>query len=135
MHPGLRLAQDFLAPLGIHASELAHGLGVHRSTVSRLLAGKQPITPGMAARLGAYLQVPPRWFLMMQAEYDAEQVVGLPEPAGVTPLDIGDEWLLTPEGAMSLESRPPPAPAASRSTVVRQVPLENGSILLTNGPQ
>ncbi len=54
-----------------------------RSTVdvglALLLAGEQPITPTMAAKLGAYFGVPARWWLLMQAEYDAVNVAARPE--------------------------------------------------------
>ncbi|MEL6348372.1 MAG: HigA family addiction module antitoxin [Myxococcota bacterium] len=111
-HPGQILADDFLAPLGLNANQLAVGLGVNRSTISRLLAGQQPLTPAMAARLGAFFQVPARWWLLMQAEYDAAVVSGDPSlAAGVTPMEPDPDVLLTPKGVMRLAGTAEPAPA------------------------
>lgn len=131
-HPGRRIQHRFLEPLGINGSQLAVGLGVNRSTVSRLLAGLQPITPAMAARLGAYFQVPARWFLQMQADYDAAVVECSPEmTAGVSPLDIDPDWMLTPDGALSLSAPQEPPPDAE----VRTVQLDNGAVALVGGSQ
>ena len=127
-HPGRQIEERFLKPLGIRASQLARALGVDRSTVSRLLSGQQPITPSMAARLGVCFGVPARWFLLMQAEYDAACVEADPELASdATPIEVDPDWLLTPDGAMSLvaEGSSEEAPAA-----VRTVRLENGAVAL-----
>ena len=73
-HPGHVLRDAFLAPLGLSLAEFARGLGVEGGTVERLLEGALDLTPGMAARLGRYFQVPALWFLQMQAVYDADRV-------------------------------------------------------------
>lgn len=126
-HPGTRIQQGFLEPLGLNANQLATGLGVHRSTVGRLLAGEQPVTPTMAARLGAYFSVPPRWFLWMQAEYDAERVDGdLTLIEGVSPCEPNRDWLLTPTGALWIDAPwPEPEPKG-----VRTVQYANGALAL-----
>ncbi|MCB9678287.1 MAG: HigA family addiction module antidote protein [Alphaproteobacteria bacterium] len=126
-HPGPRIRRRFLDPLGINAHQLANGLGVNRSTVSRLLAGDQPVTPAMAARLGVYFGVPARWFLLMQAEYDASRLEGDTSVVqGVEPAEIDPDWLLTPEGAIFLSA----PPVESTSSTVRTVRLENGAVAL-----
>ena len=131
-HPGQILREDFLLPLGIHASQLAQGLAVHRSTVSRLLSGEHPLTPEMAARLGAYFQVPPRWWLLMQAEYDAARVAADASLAkGVTPMEPNLDVLLTPKGVISL--LPSGEDEVSTPTVgreVRQVEYACGAVAL-----
>jgi len=152
-HPGQILADDFLKPLSINANTLSLGLGVNRSTVSRLLAGHQPLTPAMAARLGAFFQVPARWWLLMQAEYDAGRVESAPDLiAGVTPLNPDPDVLLTPKGVLRL------SPSASTDETpltisteelgslpevtsnptpreVREVRYEDGSLALVGDPQ
>lgn len=147
-HPGQLLSEEFLTPLGLNANRLAVGLGVNRSTISRLLAGQQPLTPEMAARLGAYFQVPARWWLLMQAEYDAAMVDADPTlREGVTPMESDQDVLITPKGVLRLapaspsEERPLTIPhtdldtlldPASKPTprIVRQVQYESGSVAL-----
>jgi antitoxin HigA-1 len=115
-----------MEPLGIHASRLAAGADVDRSTISRLLAGDQPVTPAMAAKLGAYFGVPARWWLLMQAEYDAADVAARPELVrGVVPLEPNADVLLTPTGVLRLDAAPP---AADRGREVRTVRYDNGSV-------
>ena len=127
-HPGQILTTRFLEPLGIHPSRLATGLGMNRSTISRLLAGTQPITPGMAARLGAYFGVPARWFLVMQANYDAAMLATQPEAVGgVTPLEVDPDVLITPQGVISLVNVEAPAPRLEEPTTVQ---FDNGSVAL-----
>ncbi|MCB9742605.1 MAG: HigA family addiction module antidote protein [Alphaproteobacteria bacterium] len=153
-HPGRILMDDFLVPLGLNASQLARGIGVSRSTVSRLIAGEHPLTPTMAARLGAYFQVPARWFLLMQAEHDAAVVEGdAGLTAGVTPMPPDPDVLLTPKGVMRLPpassesaepeplslpvrtSRPWPGAQSSQDRrAVRQVEYACGSVALVGDP-
>ena len=130
-HPGHILRRAFLEPLGIHASALATSIGVERSTVGRLLAGDQAVTPSMAARLGAYFGVPARWWLLMQAEYDAAELEHRPELAkGVTPMTPNPDVLLTPSGVLRLDTSAPPAVASGD---VRTVQFANGSLALIGG--
>jgi addiction module HigA family antidote len=147
-HPGQILLEDFLTPLGLNANRLAVGLGVNRSTVSRLLSGQQPLTPAMAARLGAFFQVPARWWLLLQAEYDAAVVSADPTlTEGVTPMEPDPDVLLTPKGVLRLDgpTEPPPTESISlsRSEIaalpqhppqprrrVRTVRYDNGAIAL-----
>lgn len=127
-HPGKQISEQFMKPLGISASQLARALGVERSTVSRLLSEQQPITPAMAARLGRCLGVPARWFLIMQAEYDATVVeMDLDIAADVTPIEIDPDWLLTPTGAMSLSADTGSLGTTAPARVVR---LDNGAVAL-----
>ena len=146
-HPGHILRDAFLDPLGIKPAEVAKALGIERSTISRLLAGKQDMTPAMAARLGVFFQVPPLWFLEMQAAYDADQIASDPKSAqGVTPRPRDRNFLLTPTGARPLGPRSTkptgplrvpyadfdrnaPAPVSS-PPVIRQVEYEGGGVAL-----
>lgn len=126
-HPGFILREAFMEPLGIHASRLAAGTHVDRSTISRLLAGEQPITPAMAARLGAYFDVPARWWLLMQAEYDAAEVAARPDLVrGVVPLEPNPDVLLTPTGVLRLDAAAPPT--TNRGRVVRTIRYDNGAV-------
>jgi addiction module HigA family antidote len=151
-HPGHLLRDTVLAPLGLSPAELARGLGVERSSISRLLAGEQSLTPTMAARLGRYFQVPALWFLEMQAAYDAERLSADPSVTeGVTPRRRDRNFLLTPGGARPLGARSSkpseplripyeafdrnaPAPSPT-SHAVRQVEDEGGGVALVCEPK
>lgn len=111
-HPGHILREAFLDPLGIRPAELARAIGVERSTVSRLLAGKLPLTPAMAGRLGVYFEVPALWWLQMQAAFDAQNVEhDSTIRREVTPWTQRDDVLLTPTGVLALSANPrPPEP-------------------------
>lgn len=145
-HPGQILAHEFMVPLRLSANQVARGLGVNRSTVGRLIAGQQRMSPEMAARLGTYFQVPAKWWLQMQADYDIEQLQVQPElTENVTPLEIDPSILLTPKGVMRLGApeEPTPPPSLSRTELerlpqvssprtreVQVVRYENGSLAL-----
>jgi addiction module HigA family antidote len=101
--PGEVLREQFLEPLGLNANRLAVGLGVHRSTVGRLLSGDQRLSPELAARLGAYFGTPARWWLLLQTEHDAARADrGELDVSGVTPLSLPSDVLLTPKGVLQL---------------------------------
>jgi antitoxin HigA-1 len=128
-HPGRILLDGFLAPLGVSASRLASGIGVDRSTVSRLIDGSQSITPAMAAKLGAFFGVPARWWLHMQADWDADQLdAGTEHTRAVQPLPPHADFLLTPEGALSLLADEPGRGEAGP----RVVTYANGAVALVS---
>lgn len=130
-HPGHTLQSQFLVPLGIHASELARGLAVDRSTISRLLAGKQLLTPEMAARVGAYFNVPTLWRLQIQAQYDAARVETEPTlVAAVTPLPTNPDILLTPRGVLRLDQAADDTGILAADAQVVRYP--NGAIALVS---
>ena len=148
-HPGRVLFEDFMTPMKITPSRLAKHMEVNRSTIGRLIDGSQRMTPEMAARLGACLDVPARWWLLMQAEFDAREVAARPELVeGVTPLQIDPDLLLTPTGVLHLgapedaEPEPPVSilcealetlpcvPSAPERRKVRIVSYESGSVAL-----
>ena len=130
-HPGHILQSEFLVPLGLRPSELARGLAVDRSTISRLLAGKQPLTPEMAARLGAYFNVPALWWLQMQAQYDAARVEA--DSAlihEVSPLPTNPDILLTPRGVLRLDQAADDTGILAADAQVVRYP--NGAIALVS---
>lgn len=149
-HPGRILFEDFMTPLMITANHLATQIGVNRSTVGRLIAGEQRMTPEMAARLGAFFGVPARWWLLMQVELDERQIAQQPENVDeVKPWIPDPDVLLTPDGVMRLrapdQTAPEPAPSLPRDPLemispdtdrqqghrkVRVVRYDNGSLAL-----
>lgn len=69
-HPGNILRQHFMNPLGITAYRLSKEIGVTPITVSHILRGKRAISVSIAARLGIYFDVPPAFWLRLQADHD-----------------------------------------------------------------
>ena len=70
MHPGELLREDVLPALGKPKSEIARLLGVSRQTLYDILSERQPVTPGMALRIGKLCGNGPRLWLNLQQRYD-----------------------------------------------------------------
>ncbi len=70
LHPGRQLRDHVLPGLGLSVSQAARELGVARSTLHRLLAGEQAVTPEMATRLARLSGVPARHWLAHQQAHD-----------------------------------------------------------------
>ena len=103
-HPGLVLKERFLEPLEIRPSELAESIGVSTRRVTELLKGRRRLSPDMAHRLGLYFNVPPLWFLEMQARYDAELLrgnIGIRTKTLAT--DRQEGLLITPGGVIPVQ--------------------------------
>src|SRR5436305_1701233 len=54
-HPGDVLREEFIEPYGMTAYKLAKALGVQRTAVGQLLAGKRSVTPLMALALTGFV--------------------------------------------------------------------------------
>jgi addiction module HigA family antidote len=78
-HPGEILREDVLPALRMSVSQAARELGVSRQLLHRILAGRAPVTPEMAVRLGKWAGNGPALWLGMQQAFDlwhAEQALG-----------------------------------------------------------
>jgi addiction module HigA family antidote len=73
MHPGELLREDVFPALGRPKVEIARLLGISRQILYDILAEKQPVTPGMALRLGKLLGNGPTLWLNLQRRYDIWQ--------------------------------------------------------------
>lgn len=69
-HPGEILREDVIPATGKSKTEIAKLLGVSRQTLYDILNEKQPVTPGVAVRLGKLLGNGAGVWLRMQAAYD-----------------------------------------------------------------
>lgn len=69
VHPGVIL-KDELAELGISPAEFARQVDVSPDRVSRIIAGKRPITGGTALRFGHWFGVAPQFWLNLQAQFN-----------------------------------------------------------------
>ena len=69
-HPGNMLRGTVLPALNLNVKEAARELRISRQTLHRILAGKAPITPHMAVRLGKFCGNGPGLWLRMQQAHD-----------------------------------------------------------------
>ncbi len=69
-HPGAFLREMVLPAIAMSKVDIAAALGISRQTLYDILAEKQPVTPGMAVRLGAVLGTSAASWLKMQVAYD-----------------------------------------------------------------
>src|SRR5674476_404304 len=70
MHPGELFREEILPALDRSKTEIARLLGVSRQTLYDVLQEKQPVTPGMALRLGQLCGNGPDLWLNLQKRYD-----------------------------------------------------------------
>ncbi len=70
IHPGEILSKDVISALGLSVSEAAKRLGMSRQQLHRILSCTQPITTGMALRIGKFTGNGPGLWLRMQQAYD-----------------------------------------------------------------
>jgi addiction module HigA family antidote len=73
MHPGELLREDILPALGRSKTEIAGLLGISRQTLHDIMTEKQPVTVGMAVRLGKLVGNGPVFWLNLQRTYDLER--------------------------------------------------------------
>jgi antitoxin HigA-1 len=79
IHPGEVLREDVLPALARPKTEIARLLGISRQTLYDILNEKQPVTAGMALRIGKMCGNGPDIWLNLQKRYDlhvAEQELG-----------------------------------------------------------
>ena len=69
VHPGVIL-KDELAELGISLAEFACQVDVSPDRVSRIIAGKCPITGDTALRFGHWFGVAPQFWLNLQTRFN-----------------------------------------------------------------
>ncbi|WP_274644343.1 HigA family addiction module antitoxin [Pseudomonas serbica] len=69
-HPGSLLIRRYMGPLGIKAQDLAAAMGISKSQLSRVLAGKCGITADVALRLEYVLGSEAKTWMSLQAEFD-----------------------------------------------------------------
>lgn len=68
-HPGAFLREMVLPAMAVSKVHIASALGVSRQALYDILAEKQPVTPGMAVRLGAVFETSAASWLRMQTAH------------------------------------------------------------------
>jgi antitoxin HigA-1 len=69
-HPGAFLREMVLPAVAASKVDIAAALGISRQSLYDILSEKQPVTPGMAVRLGVVFDTSSASWLKMQVAYD-----------------------------------------------------------------
>jgi addiction module HigA family antidote len=69
-HPGEILIHEFLDPMGISQTKLAHDLKIPIQRVNTLINGKRGVTAETAILLAGYLKTTPEFWMNLQASCD-----------------------------------------------------------------
>jgi addiction module HigA family antidote len=88
MHPGELLREDILPALDKSKSEIADLLGISRQTLYDILNEKQPVTAGMALRLGKLCGNGPTLWLNLQRRYDLEKAEREVDVSAIPTLEV-----------------------------------------------
>ena len=75
-HPGIILAEDWLAPMGISQYALASAIGVPPRRINEIVKGLRGVTVDTALRLGAYFGTDAQSWINLQTHYDTELARG-----------------------------------------------------------
>lgn len=70
VHPGETLLEEFLRPLGLTQSALAHRIHVSFPRINELINGRRGVTPDTALRLARLLGTTPEFWLNEQRNWD-----------------------------------------------------------------
>ena len=70
IHPGLVLAEVYMAELGLNQTQLAKKLGCAHRKVNEIVNGKRAVTPEFAIALERTIGTSAEMWVRMQAEYD-----------------------------------------------------------------
>jgi addiction module HigA family antidote len=74
VHPGEVLAEDFMAPAGLTANQLALSLRIPANRITTIIAGKRGITADTALRLARYFGTSAEVWMGLQADFDLQTV-------------------------------------------------------------
>jgi len=70
IHPGEILREDYMAPLGLSATALAHALGVTPARINDIVRERRGITADTALRLARYFGTDAQSWVNLQTAYD-----------------------------------------------------------------
>ena len=73
IHPGEVLEEEFLKPLNISTSRLAHAIRIPQARVAGIVRKQKRITPNVALRLSKFFGTSPQFWLGLQMDYDLEE--------------------------------------------------------------
>ena len=72
VHPGEVLLAEFLEPMGLSQSRVAHDIGVPPRRINEIVHGKRRVTADTALRLAKYFKMTPEFWLGLQMDFDLD---------------------------------------------------------------
>jgi antitoxin HigA-1 len=72
-HPGEILLEDFLKPMGLSQTALAHAIGAPPRRINEIVLGKRAVTADTDLRLARYFKMSDGFFLGLQTDYELMQ--------------------------------------------------------------
>jgi addiction module HigA family antidote len=72
IHPGEILSEDFMAPIGLSATQLASSLRIPARRITSIVSGKRAVTADTALRLGRYFGTGAEVWMRLQSDYDLQ---------------------------------------------------------------
>ena len=70
IHPGEILREDYMVPLGLSATALAHALGVTPARINDIVRERRGVTADTALRLARYFGTDAQTWINLQTAYD-----------------------------------------------------------------
>jgi addiction module HigA family antidote len=70
IHPGEILREDYMVPMGLSATALAHALGVTPARINDIVRERRGITADTALRLARYFGTDAQSWVNLQTAYD-----------------------------------------------------------------
>jgi len=74
IHPGEILLEDFLKPMELSQYRLSIDSGISHASITRIIQGKQGISPEMAVKLADFFENSARFWLGLQMDYEIEEI-------------------------------------------------------------
>ncbi len=78
-HPGEMLLEEFIKPLELTQTEVAHRLGVSYPRLNEIIKGRRRVTPDTALRLSHVLGMSADFWLGLQQDWDLWNIINSPE--------------------------------------------------------
>ncbi|MBW4533762.1 MAG: HigA family addiction module antidote protein [Pleurocapsa minor HA4230-MV1] len=72
VHPGEILLEEFLKPMNLSQNQIALALRVPARRINEIVHGKRRVTADTALRLARYFNMSPRFWLVLQMNYDLD---------------------------------------------------------------
>ncbi|MCZ6625926.1 MAG: HigA family addiction module antitoxin [Deltaproteobacteria bacterium] len=74
-HPGEKLREEFLAPLGMSANALARALNLDAPRINDVVRERRGITADTALRLGRYFGTTPEFWTNLQTSHELSKAL------------------------------------------------------------